>query len=188
MTPPTVVIRPERAQDTDAVRALITAAFGAGAARDHHDDEPVTEALLNDRLRASSAWRGDLTLVADMAGTVVGQITCSDGVVQADDDPDRRAVVPAIGPVAVAPAVQRRGIGSSLLHDVMARARDAGDVALVLLGSPEFYGRFGFVPASEMGIRAPQPQWGNHFQVKVLRADVPVPAGRFAYAAPFDLM
>ncbi len=105
-----VLIRPERLDDVDAVRALISAAFRI----DH--DGPVPEAVLNDRLRTSSARRGDLTLVAELDGTVVGQLTCSDGVVHALEDPARQTVAPAIGPVAVLPDFGRSGVGSSLLE------------------------------------------------------------------------
>ncbi|MBD4381984.1 GNAT family N-acetyltransferase, partial [Xanthomonas citri pv. citri] len=68
-----------------------------------------------------------------------------------------------VGPVAVDPAKQGEGIGSRLMTALVERATDAGQPALVLLGDPEFYSRFGFVPASRLGI-AGEPEWGAFFQ------------------------
>jgi putative acetyltransferase len=56
--------------------------------------------------------------------------------------PDRRIV--AVGPVAVLPSRQRTGIGSTLLRAVIEGADAAGEPAIASLGSPDFYGRFGY--------------------------------------------
>ena len=92
----------------------------------------------------------------------------------------------AVGPVAVRPDHQRSGIGSALVRDVIARARGAGEQMMVLLGSPAFYGRFGFVPAATVRIEPPEPAWGEHFQVLPLSTDLQLPTGRFRYPAPFE--
>ena len=57
---------------------------------------------------------------------------------------------------------------------------------IVLLGSPDFYGRFGFVAASWVGIDAPDPAWGRYFQVLPLAAHDARMVGRFRYPAPFE--
>jgi len=62
-------------------------------------------------------------------------------------------------------------------------AADAQDVPLVvLLGSPQYYGRFGFRPAVELGVMPPEPRWGSAFQARPLRAYTPSVAGQFEYA------
>ena len=63
----------------------------------------------------------------------------------------------------------------------MAEAADERLVAL--LGSPDYYRRFGFVPAAERGITAPDPAWGEHFQVRNVNG--PPVEGAFRYADPF---
>ena len=68
------------------------------------------------------------------------------------------------------PSHQRTGIGSTMMRRLIAAADAAGEPAIVLLGSPDFYGRFGFVAASEIGIEAPDPAWGKYFQVRRLTA------------------
>lgn len=55
---------------------------------------------------------------------------------------------------------------------------------LVLLGEPDYYGRFGFRAGSQMGVESPNPEWGTYFQALQL-SDGPV-NGTFRYAKPFD--
>jgi len=183
----TLRIRPETSADVPSVQALILAAF---APRDH-DGGPVVEEVLNDALRRDPDWIQQFSLVAVLespnAGQeIVGQITASYGVLEHPDPavPDRRIV--ALGPVAVLPDRQRTGIGSALLNAVIAGAEAAGEPAIALLGSPDYYGRFGFVAAATVGIKAPDPAWGKHFQVRTLAAHDPGMVGRFQYAAPFQ--
>jgi putative acetyltransferase len=183
----TLLIRPETPVDIPAVQALIAAAF-APADRERG---PVVEEVLNDALRRDPDWIARWTLVAEAdtgigGRQIVGQLTSSYGALVHPDPavPDRRIV--AVGPVAVLPARQRAGIGSKLLRAVIEGADAAGEPVIVLLGSPDFYGRFGFVDASSVGIEAPDPAWGRYFQVRTLAAHDPGMVGRFRYAAPFQ--
>lgn len=66
-------------------------------------------------------------------------------------------------------------------------AADAGDVQMiVVLGSPQYYSRFGFRPAGELGVIPPEPSWGDAFQARALTAYSPAVAGRFEYAPAFS--
>ena len=62
-----------------------------------------------------------------------------------------------------------------------------GEPLMGLLGSPAYYSRFGFVPASDLAVTAPDPEWGGYFQVRTLSSYRPTINGRFRYAEPFDL-
>jgi putative acetyltransferase len=55
----------------------------------------------------------------------------------------------------------------------------------VLLGDPAYYSRFGFGPASALGVAPPEPEWGDFFQALDLGVG-PVPTGTFRYPPPFD--
>ena len=57
---------------------------------------------------------------------------------------------------------------------------------VVLLGSADYYPRFGFRLASEYGITPQHPEWEPHFQVRTLTAYDPAVRGEFAYPEPFD--
>ncbi|WP_420123982.1 GNAT family N-acetyltransferase [Nakamurella sp.] len=176
----TIEVRPEEPADAVAVQQVIAAAFPAA---DGTPTGTAVEVGLNDALRRHPAWIPRLSLVAVRDGRVVGQLTSSYGTLT--DPAGGRRPVPGIGPVAVAPAEQGTGVGTALLTAVIERARRSGEPALVLLGDPVFYGRFGFRPAAAAGITPPDPAWGEHFQALVL-TDGPSPAGAFRYAAPFD--
>jgi putative acetyltransferase len=70
--------------------------------------------------------------------------------------------------------------------EALLAAADAADVPLVgLLGAPEYYSRFGFRPAREFGVIAPEPEWGDAFQVRRLTAYTASVAGSFQYAPAF---
>ena len=66
-------------------------------------------------------------------------------------------------------------------------AADGADVSLiVLLGAPQYYSRFGFRPANELGVIPPEPEWGDGFQARPLTAYTDSVAGRFQYAPAFS--
>ena len=170
-----VLIRREATGDAGIIYAVTVAAFARQGA-----SEPPVEAPLVDALRASKAWIPTLSLVAvDVDGDLIGHVVCSRGSVDAES-------VLALGPLSVRPDWQRRGVGSALMHAVLGAADALGEPLVALLGSTEYYQRFGFRPASEYRITSPQPRWGPHFQVRTLTAYRPGLRGRFAYPEPFD--
>ncbi len=163
------LIRREAVADVGAIDAVHRAAF----------PEPVEAGLVHD-LRADAGWVPALSLVAEGAdGSVVGHVVCTVGSLG-----DRPAV--GLGPLGVLPDHQGAGVGSALVHAVVAAADALGHPAVALLGSTGYYPRFGFVPASSLGVGAPDPAWGDHFQVRTLAAWSPDLAGPFRYAAPFE--
>ena len=88
-----------------------------------------------------------------------------------------------LGPLGVRPDRQRSGVGTALVHALLAVAEAADERLVTLLGSPDYYGRFGFVAAAELGITAPDPAWGAYFQARHLNG--PPISGAFRYAEPF---
>jgi putative acetyltransferase len=129
-------IRQEQAGDGPGIRAVNRAAFETGA-----------EADLVDALRAAA--RPFLSLVAVERGTIVGHILFSPATLA--DRPD--LVLMGLAPMAVVPDRQRRGIGSALVGAGLERCQALGCQAVVVLGHPSYYPRFGFVPASRFGLR-----------------------------------
>ncbi|MGD9990196.1 GNAT family N-acetyltransferase [Pseudonocardia sp.] len=175
-----VEIRPETPADHDAVRAVHLAAFAP------RDGSPAIEAGLTDRLRTGPWFLPELSLVAVVTGdgrpgdhrrSRVGHVICTRAHVGDTE-------VLGLGPIGVAPGFQGNGIGSALVTAAIDVARARGERLIGLLGDPGFYGRFGFVDSRTVGIDAPEPAWGVHFQVLAL-TDAPV-TGTFRYAAPFD--
>ena len=134
-TPSILRVRAERAEDIPAIHALNVAAF-----------ETRVEANLVDALRERAEPM--LSLVADEDGTIVGHILFSP--VGLSGDAETRIV--GLAPMSVLPARQRQGLGSALVREGLERCREMGYDAVVVLGHPEYYPRFGFVPASRFGI------------------------------------
>jgi putative acetyltransferase len=166
-----VIVRRERPADVGAVQELTRAAFGRPAA-----PEPVEPGLLAE-LRADAGWIGALSLVAEAGGVPVGHVVCTRGWIG-------DAAGLGLGPIAVAPEHQGRGVGSALMHAVLGAAEALGEPVVVLLGDPRFYARFGFVPAAALGITPPVAEWAPAFQARPL-ADR-APRGAFRYAEPFQ--
>jgi putative acetyltransferase len=127
-------VRAEQAADIPRIHALNCAAF-----------ESPAEARIVDALRGQP---GVISIVAEEDGTIVGHIMFSPVRLTGADEV--RAM--ALAPMAVAPARQRAGIGSALVLDGLARCRQQGVEALVVVGHPEYYPRFGFSLASGFGI------------------------------------
>lgn len=125
-------LRPERAEDQDAIGRVTAAAFTGSP------DEPCVERRIIDVLRTSGALT--LSLVALLDDVVVGHVAFSP-VTLSDGSPDWYG----LGPVSVSPAHQNAGVGSALIRDGLDRLRGRDARGCVVLGEPEYYGRFGFV-------------------------------------------
>jgi putative acetyltransferase len=113
--------------------------------RDAFDSE--NEARLVDALR--SRGKVLLSMVAEFDGEIVAHVLFTPMTVESGDS--SHAAV-CLGPLAVAPAHQRQGIGGALLQAGLAELRSAGHSAVFLLGHPEYYPRFGFRPARNFDV------------------------------------
>lgn len=164
-----MIVRREQLADVRAVHAVHRAAFPS-----------AVEADLVEALRADPGWLPPLSLVADEDG-VIGHVVCTRGTIDG-------APALGLGPLGVIPGHQRTGIGTALMHAVLGAADALDEPIVVLLGHTDYYPRFGFVPATTLGIAAPDPAWGAHFQARRLTAYSPSLTGEFAYAAPFQAL
>jgi len=104
----------------------------------------------SERLRAGRLPAGGLSLVARDGDRLVGSVRLWN--VSAGG-------VPALllGPLAADPAVQGRGVGSGLMQVALNRAELAGHRAVILVGDPEYYARFGFSGEATRGLVMPGP-------------------------------
>lgn len=163
----TVTIRREQAGDEATIHRLTEAAF-----RDmpfsEGDEQHLVDALRRD---------GDLalSLVAEDGARIVGHIAFS-RVAISEGTPDWYD----LGPVSVWPELHRQGIGSALIRQGIATLRMRGAAGIVLLGSPDYYGRFGFRHEPQLRYPGPPPEY---FQCLVLRGELP--AGEVTYAPAF---
>ena len=136
-----VLIRPETPDDYAAIREVNLAAFGS----------PL-EAALVERLRDDGLVIASLVAVDD-AGQVVGHILLSPVRIMATKGDQMQ--VASLAPMSVLPSHQRRGIGSMLVEHGIEVCKRAHYHAIVLVGHPRYYPRFGFTHALVAGLKNP---------------------------------
>jgi len=144
MQPPT--IRKETAEDIPSIRAVVQAAFAS-----------AVEADLVDGLRRSGALT--VSAVAVVGSRVVGHVAFSPVTIGGPH------LALALAPVAVAPDCQRQGIGSALIRWGLEECQRLGHGVVIVVGASAYYSRFGFRPASHLGLQCPFPVPPEAFMV-----------------------
>ena len=165
-------IRSDTPSDHPAVRDVVARAFV---------DQPEVADLV-DAIRASENYVGDLALVAELDGDIVGFVMCSYATLV---DRSNRHRVLTLSPLAVAPGQQRRGIGRALVEAVADRAVARGEPLIVLEGSPDYYGRLGFEHSTTYGIEIELPSWAPPEAAQVRRLPAYDPAVRGRLEVPW---
>ncbi len=175
-----MIVRKQRADDYEAIRHVYAEAFRRPRFRPAQKRGSLPpEVGLFEALWEAGDVIPELSFTALTDREVVGHVTASQATVAADP-------VVAVGPIGVLPEHQGAGIGSALMEALLAAA-DAADVPLVvLLGAPQYYSRFGFRPAAQLGVTPPEPDWGDGFQARPLTAYTESVAGPFRYASAFS--
>lgn len=130
-------ISSEFVDDAEAIDAVHRAAFST-----------LAEAQLVQRLRLNRNLI--ISQVYVEAGQVVGHIAFSPVTVIQASLGSKTGL--GLGPVAVLPEHQRKGIGGRLVESGLVEARNIGCAFVVVLGDPCYYSRFGFEPASRWGL------------------------------------
>lgn len=102
-------------------------------------------------LRKDPDFVPELDLVLEKDGKIIGQNMFMRAVIQSDDD--RKIPIMTMGPIGILPEFKRMGYGKYLLDHSLERAAELGCGALCFEGNIDFYGKSGFRPASEFGIR-----------------------------------
>ncbi len=166
-----MLVRTETAADYDAVREVLIDAF----------DSP-DEALLVDLIRRSDRFVPELSVVAEVDGTLVGHILFS----YVDLVGDQTRKVLSLAPLAVAKEAQLKGVGRALVEEGLARCDRRGEPLVVLEGIPSYYPRFGFEPAADYHVDKPAHEIPDEaFMVYRLTAYDPAYRGRLVYPTAF---
>ncbi|MBK4715156.1 MULTISPECIES: GNAT family N-acetyltransferase [Tenebrionibacter/Tenebrionicola group] len=149
-----MLIRVEIPIDAPGIDALLRRAFKGDA-----------EAELIQRLRED----GQITLglvATDDEGQVIGYVAFSPVSVEGED-----LQWVGLAPLAVDDARRGQGIGRNLVYEGLDALNEFGYAAVVTLGDPQLYGRFGFEPASRYGLRCRWPDTAAYFLIHKLADD-----------------
>lgn len=130
-----VDVRHERRGDEAAIRLVNDLAFA------QFDESRIVDAV-------RAAGKIAVSLVATDGQPIVGHILFTPVTLEGD-----RGSIVGLGPIAVAPEYQRSGIGTLLIRAGLAECASRGAIAVVVVGHPSYYPRFGFQPASRFGLR-----------------------------------
>ncbi|MEP2735476.1 MAG: N-acetyltransferase [Erythrobacter sp.] len=167
-----ILLREEQPSDILAIHALTAAAFAPMPFSNG------SEYYVIDQLRAD----GDLTLslVAEDAeenkGAIIGHIAFSPVTIS-----DGTADWYGLGPVSAAPALQKTGIGSKLIRFGIGELEERGAKGIVLIGSTDYYPRFGFEHRPDLTYAGGPPE---AFQVLLLEGEWP--SGAVSYSPAFS--
>lgn len=110
-----------------------------------------TEHYLVHVMRSSENFVRELAFVAVADSKIVGCVMFVKGTIAGDDGVVREVLT--LGPIAVLPAYQKKGVGRRLIDHARKEAIRQGYAAIFLCGDPLYYSRVGFEPAENFGIR-----------------------------------
>ncbi|CNG27501.1 MULTISPECIES: GNAT family N-acetyltransferase [Yersinia] len=165
-----MLIRVEIPVDAPGIDALLRQAFKGD------DEAELVQQLREDGLLT-------LGIVAtDDEGGVVGYAAFSPVDVGGED---RQWV--ALAPLAVEEGLRRQGLAEKLVYEGLDSLNEFGYAAVVVLGDPAYYQRFGFVPAARHQLTCRWPDTEEAFQVYALAEDALTDAdGEVVFSAPFN--
>ena len=167
-------IRSETENDFDSIRSVNDLAF----------DRPE-ESRLVDNLRQLPEFDPRLSLVAEREGKVIGHALFFPIYIQGEDGEEYPCL--SLGPIAVVPEYQKRGIGGVLIEAGHRTALELDYTAVLLLGHPEYYPRFGYLPAEKWELTNPWQIEGDPWMgVELVKGALECKAGLAVYPQAFN--
>ena len=110
------------------------------------------EHLMVNRLRTSPAYVPQLSLVAEVAGEIVGHILLTRITIR---ECERSTPYLSLAPLSVVPEFQGRGVGGALINEAHRRARQLDFRSVVVVGIEGYYPKFGYEPLNLYPIKMP---------------------------------
>lgn len=135
-----MLIRPEKPQETGTIYGLIKTAFETAKVKDGTEQDYAT------KLRSGKNYVPDLALVIEEKGMIIGHIMLTKFYVG-----NLEALL--LAPVSIALEHRNKGMGSNLINEALKRAKNMGYKAVLVVGDPVYYSRFGFSISTGFGIR-----------------------------------
>ena len=169
-----IEIRQENQKDYEEVYRVIKTAFETAEHSDGNEQDLVVV------LRNSDSFIPELSLVAVKEDKIVGYILFTKIKIENHEEI-------ALAPLAVLPEYQKQGIGSMLIEQGHKIAKKLGYHYSIVLGSENYYPKFGYIPAIQYGIQAPFDVANENFMaIKLNDADTGI-QGVVQYAKEFGI-
>jgi putative acetyltransferase len=172
----TCTIRPETHDDYQSIYQLNKTAFGR-----------ENEAVLIDKIRDSYNYIPTLSLVAIVNDQIVGYIMFSYiDLINHHTFGVNKMKTLGLAPLAVAPTHQKQGIARQLITTGFQLANERGEPLVVILGEPNFYQKFGCLPAMNYQIASPFNTATEYWMIKPLENYHDLYKGQVNYPEYFD--
>jgi predicted N-acetyltransferase YhbS len=142
----TVEIRESKESERNEILNIHRIAFG-------EENGSVIAKLVDDLFDDETA-RPILSLVAADNGKLIGHILYTKAIITQAEIPIEAKI---LAPLAIIPDEQKKGIGEKLINEGLSQLKASGTELVFVLGHPDYYPRFGFVPAGKLGFEAPYP-------------------------------
>lgn len=167
-------IRKETPNDYPAIYFVIKSAFESAEHADGNEQDLVVA------LRKSKAYIPELSLVAEFEGKIVGHIMFTKAIINGK-------TVLALAPLSVLPEYQRKGIGKALILEGHRIGKILGYTHSIVLGSEKYYPKTGYIPAAQLGIKAPFDVPSKNFMVYTISEPSTGIRGTVKYAPEFGI-
>ena len=169
-----VEIRQENQKDYEEAYKVVKTAFETAEHSDGNEQDLVVA------LKNSDSFIPELSLVAVKDDKIVGYILFTKIKIENHEEI-------ALAPLAVLPEYQKQGIGSMLIEQGHKIAKQLGYHYSIVLGSENYYPKFGYIPAIQYGIQAPFDVANENFMaIKLNEADTEI-KGVVQYAKEFGI-
>lgn len=169
-----IEIRQENQKDYEEVYMVVKTAFETAEHSDGNEQDLVVA------LRNSDSFIPELSLVAVKDDKIVGYILFTKIKIENHEEI-------ALAPLAVLPEYQKQGIGSMLIEQGHKIAKKLGYHYSIVLGSENYYPKFGYIPATQYGIQAPFDVANKNFMAAKLNdTDIEI-TGVVQYAKEFGI-
>ncbi|MCG6154248.1 GNAT family N-acetyltransferase [Rubinisphaera margarita] len=168
----TCIIRKEKEQDRAAVKDINTISFGSPAEAD------LVRALQSQGYEVVS-------LVAEVDQQIVGHILFSRVLVVSEN---KTWTALSLAPMCVLPEYRRQGIGTRLIAAGLEACRAQGHSAIVVLGDPAYYSRFGFSSELALGLESPYSNYGGWMALELTPGVLAGRPGHVEYPPPFQAL
>ena len=167
-----IIIRQELKEDLARIKEINDQAF-----------EQEDEGRLVNKLRENENFNPELSLVAEADKTVVGHILFYPVKIISENCEYKTL---SLGPMAVIPEFQKKGIGGKLIIEGLKRAEEFGFRSVIVVGHPTYYPKFGFIRAGNWNIRLPFDAPDEAFMaLEIVNGELKDKPGVIEYPAEF---